>query len=500
MIDKRFNRLPDEMLTAMTVLKELHGAPEEISLPVALSIMNSAAMHRYNVNSRKYGVRPISLYMLAMAATGGGKSTIHRELASSLKKFQEEKRTLATQEKQRYEAEKAVYDNRVKKYQKAIKEANDDDDDDYAIVSDVKPPKEPRPMETYSLMLKKATLNGLYDTLLTQSYVWMASTEGGEFFSSHAFQGKDTSKAIELTTSLTALWDGDTIDKNTGMTKSAVTDRRVNMFFLLQKAVVEDVLKNRTFQEQGFTNRWLITDAPAYQRPAWDTSAEAEAEEAKLRDLLKPFNDRIEEMLMVPALKKENGWDYFALDFRTLDFEPKAHKLMVDRLYNQYRNGEEILQQFEGFCERLHEHGIRVAATLAAFKGEYTISYETAEAAIDIMEYFIEQRDRLEVGARDMNPDHTFSVMNLTAWMLKKNFSGTETELRQFGPNWFRKLGPEQRSKILIDCVMNGDVTAESIESPKNHKTMVVYKVAIDDEIAPAIATETSNAKTPTAV
>ena len=500
MIDKRFNRLPDEMLTAMTVLKELHGAPEEISLPTALSIMNSAAMHRYNVNSRKYGVRPISLFMLAMAATGGGKSTIHRELASSLKKFQEEKRTLATQERQRYDAEKAVYDNRIKKYQKLIKEANEDDDDDYVIVPNLTPPKEPRPMETYSLMLKKATLNGLYDTLLTQSYAWMASTEGGESFSSHAFQGKDASKAIELTTSLTALWDGDNLDKNTGMTKSVITDRRVNMFFLLQKAVVEDVLKNRTFQEQGFTNRWLITDAPAYQRPEWDTSAEAEAEEAKLRELLKPFNDRIEQMLMVPAVRKESNWDYFALDFTTLDFEPQAHKLMVDTLYNKYRNGEEILQQFEGFCERLHEHGIRVAATLAAFKGESTISYETAQGAIDIMEYFIEQRDRLEVGARDMNPDHTFAVANLTAWMLKKGWAGTETQLRQFGPNWFRKLGPEQRAKILTDSVFNGDVTVEQIESPNNHKTMVVYKVASESEIAGEIAVEPSNTKTPDAI
>ena len=489
-LDKRFDRLPEEMRAAMLVLKELHNAPEEISFPTVLSVANSAAMHRYNVNSRRYGIRPINLFLLAMAATGGGKSTIHREAANALKKFQDEKRTLATQERQRYEAEKAVYDNRVKKYQKLIKEANDDDDDDYAVVPNLAPPKEPRPMETYSLMLKKATLNGLFTILQTQSYVWMASTEGGEFFSSHAFQGKDTGKAVELTTALTALWDGDNLDKTTGLVQNTITDRRVNMFFLLQKAVVEDVLKNRTFQEQGFTNRWLIADAPAYQRPVWETTAEAEAKEAEIRELLKPFDQRIEQMLMVPTCKKESHWDHFALDFITIDFEPKAHTLLVDELYNQYRDkDDQILKQYEGFCERLHEHGIRVAATLAAFKGELKITEDTALAALDIMSYFIEQRDRLEVGVRDLNPDHTYSVANLTAWMLKKNWAGTETELRQMGPNWFRKLGPEQRAKILTDCVINGDITAQEVENTKNHRTAVVYKVAIEPENSGEIAT-----------
>lgn len=487
-LDKRFDRLPEEMRIAMLVLKELHGAPEEITLPTVLSVVNSACQHRYNVDSMKYGVRPISLYLLAMAETGGGKSTIYRELSTELKKFQEQKMTLTQQERQRFEAEEAVYKMRMKKYSKSVLEANGDDMTDYVDVSQLDAPTPPRPIETFNYMPKKATLNGLIEILLSQSFAWISSTEGGEFFSGHSFQGRDNSKAIELTTSLTALWDGDDLDKNTGIVQQRIRGRRVNMFFLLQKAVIQDVLNNRTFQEQGFLNRWLITDAPKYVRPEWLTDAESMQKEDLIRQQLTSFNQRIDHMLSASTQRNGPIWDPYALQLSVIGWDPEAHRLMVDHLFNQCRNGLDRLAHYEGFADRLHEHGIRVAATLAAFKGEENISMETAQAALDIMDFFIEQRANLEIGVRDRDPDQTLGVRRFTEWLRRhhSDLAGqeiTRSWVAKRGPGWLRKLGPEQRQSILADCVLNGDLVAEEYRASTGAQ-VIVYRVPGLDVVA----------------
>ena len=72
----KFKHLPEEMQHALVCLKEVHNTPEEFAVPFMLGIVNSAVAPYYNVESYKYGVRPTALYIMAMAGTGAGKSTI----------------------------------------------------------------------------------------------------------------------------------------------------------------------------------------------------------------------------------------------------------------------------------------------------------------------------------------------------------------------------------------------------------------------------------------
>ena len=471
MLDKRFDKLPTLMRQAMEILKELHGAPEEMTLPVVLGVANSAVQQHYNVDSRKYGERPISLYFLAMSGTGTRKSTIHREVATELIAFGEERKPLVTQEKMRYQAELAVYNKRKKKYDEDIIKANDVDSDDYVVALGVKPPKEPKLPERYNYIIKKSTLNGILETLKYQSYAWLASTEGGEFFNGHMFKDKNSSAATEMTTALTCIWEGDSLDKNTGIEQVAMKGRRMNMLFMLQKETIEDVLKNRVFQQQGFTNRLLITQAKPYENPLWIATPEAEQREAELRENLSSFNNRIRELVRKPTYIKEGAWDPFELDLETITIDDDAHQILVE-LSNQNRNGNPLIENYAGFAERVHEHGIRIAATLAAFDKRKVVNLDDALCAFDLMEYFIEQRSQLDIGGADRDPDHTYNVEQLTAFFKKKNFSGTENELRRFGPSWFRKFAPDQRDKILEDMVRNGDIHIEETVSSKGRSVL----------------------------
>lgn len=473
MLDKRFDKLPTLMRQAMEILKELHGAPEEMTLPVVLGIANSAVQQHYNVESRKYGLRPLSLYLLAMSGTGTRKSTIHREVAGELVKFGEERKPLIAQEKARYAAEMAVYNKRKKKYDADIVESNGVDNDVYVVNTGLRPPTEPKLPERYNYIIKKSTLNGILETLKFQSYAWLASTEGGEFFNGHMFKDKSSAAAVEMTTALTCIWEGDPMDKNTGLEQVNMTGRRMNMLFMLQKETVEDVLKNRIFQKQGFINRLLITQAEPYENPEWIATAEAEAHEASLRADLSSFNQRIRELVRQPTYVRAGSWDPFELELETITIDDDAHQILVE-LSNQNRNGNELIENYSGFAERVHEHGIRIAATLAAFDRRRTVNLTDALCAFELMEYFIEQRSQLDIGGADRDPDHTYNVEQLTAWFKKKNFTGTENDIRRFGPGWFRKFAPDQRDKILEDMVRNGDIHIEELVAG-NNKMRVCY-------------------------
>lgn len=474
MLDKRFDKLPTLMRQAMEILKQLHGAPEAMTLPVVLGVANSAVQQHYNVDSRKYGLRPISLYLLAMSGTGTRKSTIHREVATELARFGEERKPLISQEKARYAAEMAVYNKRKKKYDADIIESNGVDSDDYVMNTGIKPPKEPKLPERYNYIIKKSTLNGILETLRFQSYAWLASTEGGEFFNGHMFKDKNSAAATEMTTALTCIWEGDNLDKNTGIEQISMNGRRMNMLFMLQKETIEDVLKNRVFQQQGFINRILITQAEPYENPVWIDTPEEEQRERELRNDLAAFNTRISELVRKPTYVREGAWDPFELDLETITIDDDANKIMVE-LSNQNRNGNALIENFGGFAERVHEHGIRIAATLAAFDRRRVINLDDALCAFDLMEYFIEQRSRLDIGGADRDPDHTYNVDQLTAWFKKKDFSGTENELRRFGPTWFRKFAPDQRDKILEDIIRNGDIHVEELVNASG-RSMLIYR------------------------
>ena len=466
-MDKRFDRLPDDMKIAMTVLKELHHVPDSMALPVVLGIANLAAQAHYDVDSGKYGIKPISLFLVGMAATGARKTTIFNELMPGIERYLKEKRELIKNERHRFALEEAIYEKAEKKYLK--------DREENGLFGSVAIPTPPTPPETADYKISKATLNGIVDTLKTQSFVGLFSSEGGEFFNSHSFQGgKDFSKAIEMSASLTSMWDGTEISKTTGIEKLKLFNRRVNMLFLLQTETVENFLNNPIFSEQGFVHRILFTQTPKYEKKLWDNSAQAVKEEQMFRDALKDFHDRIYNLISKSLCVKED-WA-FELEPRLIRQTPESLEIYTN-FYNttiDWSDGK--LKNYSGFAERLHEHAIRLAGTVAAFKGEEYISADTAQCSLDLLDFFTEQRLQLEIGIQNANPLQSAGAQKLAEWF-KKNpgWTGTERELRQ-RIRWMAKLPASQRLAILSELISD-EVISLNQETTTNGKDKFVYAV-----------------------
>jgi hypothetical protein len=470
-MDKRFNRLPEDMQIAITVLKELHNVPDSMAMPVVLGVANLAAQAHYDVDSAKYGARPISLFLVAMAATGAKKTTTYKELMAGIQKFLNEKRDLIKNEKHRFALEEAIHDKEKKKYLR--------DREEHGVFGTVPMPIPPAPIETADYTLNKGTLNGIVDTLKNQSFVGLFSSEGGEFFNSHSFQGgrMDISRAVEMSASLTSMWDGTEIAKTTGMEKIKLFDRRVNMLFLLQTETVESLLNNTIFSEQGFVHRILITQTPKYENKRWDDSAEAEAEEQMFRDSLKGFYDRTYKLISKSlCVKTERP---FELEPKVIVQTPESRRVYT-KFYNaNLERGSQDLKNFAGFAERLHEHAIRIAGTIAAFKGEEFISEDTALCSLDLLDFFIEQRLNLEIGIQNIDPIKTHGAVKLKEWFEKHpTWKGTHRELRQRCA-WFGKLGQDQRDQLLEELIRDEVISAEETKNASN-RSIILYTLATD--------------------
>jgi hypothetical protein len=443
-MDKRFEKLPVEMREAIQGLKALHATPDAMAIQVILGVANLAATKIYNVDSRKYGIRPINEYFICMAPTGAMKTTNYRELLVGVNNYIEYKDDELKTETTRYALDKKVFNKAEAAYLKAM-----ETDPTTAVM-----PKPIRPVETAKYVISKATVNGIIDQLKSQSFVGLFSSEGGEFFSSHAFQGgKDISKAIEISATLTSIWDGHDIEKVTGMERTYLKNRRANMLMLLQAETIQKLLNTPIFSEQGFIHRMLITQCDSYEKPDWEFTNEAKLAEAQARSLIDQFNVKIGRMMHTPLILRPGK--HFELDLRTMKQSNQAWVTLGNWQNSNKNRATGDLHNYAGFAERLHEHALRIAATIAAFEGLDEINEHTALCAIDIMEYYIEQRRNLEVGVSDSDPDRSTGSSKLLDWMLERAWSGTRRELLQNGPSWYRKLNVRQRDLILEDLLVD---------------------------------------------
>ena len=463
-MDKRFNRLPLALLDAMQGLAELNGTPDTINLQVVLGVTNAAAMKRFKVNCPKIGIKPIQEYFLGIAETGMRKTTLFNAVNEGLEEYQESMEVSLRDEGVRYAVDKKKFENKLKEYQK-------ESETDFTL----KIPSPPRPIESSNYVIGKGTVNGITKPLQTQPFISLMSSEAGEFFNSHAFQGgKDISKAVEMCTALTSMWDGTPIEKNTGEESFKLKNRAVNMLFLLQARTIQSILNNSMFSEQGFIHRILITQCPSYAKPLWDSSPEAQAREQASRAKLHAFNKRIKEM-MFDGVKIQQGKS-FEIDFEIMNISEDAFS-EFEKWYNFSVNRDTgDLKNYSGFAQRLHEHCIRLAATVAAFDKSSRVEKNHALCAIDLMEVYIEQRRSLEVGVMIKDQDRSQSAARVLEWIKSKQWQGTANELRRQGPGFFREMDVDQRTTILTDLLTDEElITVDELSS--NGKTKSLFKL-----------------------
>jgi hypothetical protein len=467
-MNERFDRLPPAMKDALQGLHDLHGTPENMNLQVLLGVANLAAAKRFKVDTDDgfeggYGVRPIHEYFLGIAPTGAQKTTVFRDTTPGIIDYQDKMQKDLGTEEIRYALHLKKFNNEKNEYLKKL------EDDPMAPV-----PKAPIPAETADYLITKGTLNGITKPLKSQAFLGLFSSEAGEFFAGHSFQGgKDISKAVEMSASLTSIWDGANIEKNTGEESFKLKNRCVSMLFLLQEKTIQHILNNPMYSEQGFIHRILITQSPRFEKPLWELTEESKKRKKLARSKLLAFNNRIASM-MDEGVKTLPGRP-FEIDYEIMQQSPDAVTVMVD-WYNANRlrdTGD--MANYAGFIQRIHEHCMRLAATVAAFDGSTVIQQRHALCAIDLMDFYIQERINLEVGVMVRDQERSQSAVKVLAWIKAKNWTNTKNDLRKNGPGFFREMDTSQRDQILEDLLRDEELIMT--ETTVNGKVKQIFSL-----------------------
>jgi hypothetical protein len=230
------------------------------------------------------------------------------------------------------------------------------------------------------------------------------------------------------------------------------------------------------FSAQGFVHRILIAQSDWVENPDVDLTVAGQQRQTALRDQLEPFHQRIEHLISQPLRTRPDR--PFELDRATLTLTQAAAD-QVQRYYNANKNrAREDLQHWAGFAERLLEHLLRIAGTVAAFEQATQIGADHVRAAEDLMDFFVEQRRNIELGVTSRDQQRVLSVNRLVQWIEEKAWSGTRAQLSKH-VRWFRDMSETEKDQMLEDAVVSGRLQVE-IQTSTTHPDVHRYSVPRD--------------------
>jgi hypothetical protein len=296
------------------------------------------------------------------------------------------------------------------------------------------------------------------------------SDEGGEFVSSHAFQGgpKDQSQAKEMIAGLTKMWDGGELSRQTAESSVSIDGRRFNINLLAQETMVRQFLTSAINNDQGLVHRFLITQAGYFIKPEYTTDPVILRRRADCEAIVTKFNDYCYNLINKPFNLIKDGHDAYALDPKVITIDRAAEE-HIGYWYNSVNDVKAlgVKEEYFGFAQRYLEHRLRLAATLAAFDGRDTIDMNDSFASLALMEFYIDQRNNVEFQADARDPEQKRIVENLIAWMRDKSWSGTKREFSQYAPYGVQKMDDDQVLRILSDMVSTGEVEVRAVGKRK---------------------------------
>ena len=410
---KRFDGLPKEWKLAIEACRINMNLPFEIALPALLGTANFATAPHIDVDMWMFDdgfVMPTHIWILILAEASKGKTTIFNFVArNNIKIWEREKEIQFEKDLADYEIKKTIHKAQVGKVTRNTKLSPSEMQEEIEDLNEIlgKPPV------GGDWTVPTATLNGLINSLNDVPFCRIANDEAGQFFEGHSLK-KDTEK--EMITALSALWSGSEIGRITGIRddKTKIRDRRFQMFFFTQPENAE-FLSKRIYRKQGFLNRLLITQAPAWRLPKM--AGKTKGASTKAGEMMKGFDKRVLEML------REDKQFYSDSEVRLApklyEFTDEAADFIKeynDILDNQSQPGE-MYEEFAGFAGRGVEHATRFASIFTKWLKKDKIDLDDILLGVEIFEWFLEALLNLEIGGTSKFADQIATGERLVKWM-----------------------------------------------------------------------------------
>lgn len=402
--------LGGRLMPVARALADVTQAPIEACAQLALAVAN-VAVHGLVDVAMPHGVRPISLFFLAILPSGERKSAVFNAAMQGVYRFESFLR-------QQYAEVEELRKARI----------------------DV--PLPPQPVVTIS----ESTIDGLMK-FLTQSRgsAIVATDEAAVFAGGHSMASKDLLRTCALYSSL---WDSSPLKMARATTDHRIiTGVRVGMCLMAQPPAVAALLSDATVRAQGLLGRFLMA-MPASR--VGERFYRAPSEESV--ETLEAFHARIYSILRMPLPLAQGQKN--VVEPRHITLSPQAVEVFVsfhDEVEALVVEGKRYFPIREFGCKAA-EHAVRLAATISLYhnRGAEIITAARMIDGVTLARFYLEEA--LRIAASEGDPDLQLAEKTL-AWInrLARDEIGF-SEIYRDGPTDIRKADTARRiTKLLVE-------------------------------------------------
>ena len=294
--------------------------------------------------------RPLSLFLVTVAASGERKSAADGEALAPVYEREEVLRD-------RYAREKPGYDNGKAAWEDARKKALGKAKGDYAAARAALDAIGFAPVAPLAPMLlaREPTLSGLHKLYGEAGpSLGLFNDEAGGFLGGH---GMNDDNRLQMGSGLSELWDGKAINRvRVGDGASILPGRRLAAHLMVQPGVADRLLSNVELSQQGLLSRMLVAAPPSLAGTRMQRAADPGSKVA-----LAAYRARLGELLAAKVQMHDGGLQPLRL---TLDYQAALiWSGFADEIERLLGPGG-ALEPVRGFANKLPEHAARLAGIL----------------------------------------------------------------------------------------------------------------------------------------
>ncbi len=427
---------------AANAIVDIVKCPDAIAAQSVLAAAALAAQAHANVvHPATDEPRPLSLFLVTVAASGDRKSAADRFAIDPVKFREAELYEKHEQEQRAYRDAQVVYDKARDAILKGQKIGQPDAIKKLAALGAA-----PAAPLVPVLTAPDPTLEGLHKLLAVgEPSMGLFSDEGGTFIGGY---GMSDESRLRTGSGLSDMWDGKTIKRvRGGDGVTLLKGRRLSLHIMVQPGISDGLLADRTLQQQGLMSRLLVSAPASRAGTRMQIMPKSTSKPA-----LKRYNDRLLKLLRQP--QQRAGIHNPELRPRPIVLSQGARNAWIalaDQCERDLAAGQR-LEPIRGFANKLPEHALRIAAVLELVDNPNAkeISAATFKRAETIASYYADEALRLfEHGASSVEINQAEKVLKWLHERWGKPVVGL-AHIYQLGPNSVRNVAAAREAMAIL--------------------------------------------------